>query len=235
MISINNKDRKFNIGVTTMNKIIPAFETTLFDSTLSTACVELAELGIDSFLDEGVFRSVPIVSLLIGIGKTAQNIHDRNLLRQTIKFINTFNENTISHEKVEKYKKRLNDDPKYAEEELGRVLILLNSNVDLKKSELLAKFYNSYVAEKINWDIFCELSDVTSRMFVADIGLFFAIYTKQVSDTSQCAVYKADRLIALGLIDSAMKSMSIGSSSGSKTQRYIQVNEFGSLFCSLSK
>ena len=75
-----------------MDKIVPAFETTLFDPTLSDACSELAEMGIDSLLDEGICKSIPVVSLLIGIGKTAQNIHDRNLLKQTIKFINTFNE-----------------------------------------------------------------------------------------------------------------------------------------------
>ena len=67
----------------------------------------------------------------MGLGKTAQNIHDRNLLKQTIKFINTFNEKSISTQKVEKYKNHLDSNPKYAEEELGRVIILLNSNVDL--------------------------------------------------------------------------------------------------------
>lgn len=75
-----------------MDKLVPAFETTLFDPTLSDACSDMAELGIDSLLDDGVFKSIPVVSLLIGVGKTAQNIHDRNLLKQTIKFINTFNE-----------------------------------------------------------------------------------------------------------------------------------------------
>ena len=118
-----------------MDKIVPAFETTLFDSTLSDACVDIAELGIDSLLDDGVFKSIPIVSTLVGLGKTAQNIHDRNLLKQTIKFINTFNEKSIPSKKIEKYKNHLDSNPKYAEEELGRVIILLNSNVDLKKSE----------------------------------------------------------------------------------------------------
>ncbi len=217
-----------------MDKIVPAFETTLFDSTLSDACVDIAELGIDSLLDDGVFKSIPIVSTLVGFGKTAQNIHDRNLLKQTIKFINTFNEKSISSKKVEKYKNRLDSNSKYAEEELGRVIILLNSNVDLKKSELLAKFYRSYVNEDIDWSIFCELSDITSRLFISDLHLLFDVYKKKISDTSQCQTYQADRLIALGLLDSAMKSMSIGSVSGSQTQRYIQVNNLGKLFCEIA-
>lgn len=217
-----------------MDKIIPAFETTLFDSTLSDACVDMAEMGIDSLLDDGVFKGFPVVSLLIGVGKTAQNIHDRNLLKQTIKFINTFNEKKIHPTKIAKYRKRINDNPQFAEEELGRVIILLNSNVDIKKSELLAKFYRSYVNEIIDWSLFCELSDITSRMFISDLQLLYKVYRKEISDTSQCPVYKADRLIALGLLDSAMKSMSIGNVSGSHTQRYIQVNNLGKIFCEIS-
>ena len=217
-----------------MDKLVPAFETTLFDPTLSDACSDMAELGIDSLLDDGVFKSIPVVSLLIGVGKTAQNIHDRNLLKQTIKFINTFNEKSISQEKINKYRKKIQSKPQYADEELGRVIILLNSNVELKKSELLGKFYRAYVDETIDWDTFCELSDITSRLFVSDLQLLYDIYHLQVSDTSQCPVYKADRLIALGLLDSATKSMTISSSTGSQTQRYIQTNALGKLYCQLS-
>lgn len=217
-----------------MDKLVPAFETTLFDPTLSDACSEMAELGIDSLLDESIYKSIPVVSLLVGVGKTAQNIHDRNLLKQTIKFINTFNEKSISPEKLNKYQKKLQSNPKYAEEELGRVIILLNSNVELKKSELLGKFYRAYVNETIDWDTFCEFSDITSRLFVSDLQLLYDIYHLQVSDTSQCPVYKADRLIALGLLDSATKSMTISSSTGSQTQRYIQTNSLGKLYCQIS-
>ena len=43
-----------------MDKLVPAFETTLFDPTLSDACSDMAELGIDSLLDDGVFKSIPV-------------------------------------------------------------------------------------------------------------------------------------------------------------------------------
>ena len=217
-----------------MDKIVPAFETTLFDSTLSDACVDLAELGIDSLLDDGVFKSIPIVSVLMGIGKTAQNIHDRNLLRQTIKFINTFNNGSLPIEKKEKYLAHINSDKKYAEEELGRVIILLNSTVDLKKSELLAKFYHAYVEEKINWDAFCELSDVVSRMFISDIKLLYMVFRGDIRDTSQCESYRADRLISLGLLNSATKDIMIGNSGG-RTHLYIQTNRLGNLFCEIGQ
>lgn len=218
-----------------MDKLIPAFETTLFDPTLSGMCTEMAELGIDSLLDEGIFKSVPVVGLLVGVAKTAQNIHDRNLLIQTVKFINTFNSKRLSESQKKKYKEHLDADPRFAEEELGRVLILLNSNVDVKKSELLAKFYHAYVEEKVTWELFCELSEVIMRVFITDIELLYAIYNKEVSDTTQCEAYRAERLIALGLLDSAVKSVMIGNQRGNQTHRYLQTNTFGDIFCELGK
>src|SRR5690625_403519 len=97
-----------------MDKITPAFKTTLFDPTLGEAVKDMAELGIDSLLDDAVFKSIPIINITIGLAKTAQNIHDRNLLKQTIKFINTFNNQTIDRNKLEKHKKKLNENPKFA-------------------------------------------------------------------------------------------------------------------------
>lgn len=78
------------------------------------------------------------------------------------------------------------------------------------------------------------MSDITSRLFVSDLQLLYDIYNSKVCDTSRCKVYKADRLIALGLLDSATKSMTISNSIGSQTERYINVNELGKLYCQIS-
>ena len=63
-----------------MDKIIPSFKASLFNGSYEMIG-DLVEVGIDSILDDGVAKDIPIVSTLIGIVKTAQNIHDRNLLR----------------------------------------------------------------------------------------------------------------------------------------------------------
>jgi len=215
-----------------MDKIISAFEITLLDSTLSGACADILETGIDSLLNEGIFNSIPIVNVLVGTAKTAQNIHDRNLLRQTIKFINTFNAGTIDHTKLNKYRDKISNDSKKAEEELGRVIIILNNNIDVKKSELLAQFYKAYVFESINWEQFCELSDVISRLFISDLPLLFKVYTNEVHDTSHCITYQAERLISIGLLSSAIQSMTISSGNGSNTEKHIQINELSKMFCS---
>lgn len=220
-------------GVDFLDKVIPAFETSLLEPVFSSS-IELTEIGIDSLLEDGFFKNIPIVSLLIGIGKTAQNIHDRNLLKQTLIFIKTFNDKQISEDKLKKYKEAINKSPKKAEEELGRVLIILNGNIEIKKSQMLAKIYRAYIEEIIRWNQFCELSDVVNRLFIVDINLLYKVYKNKINDTSQCYAYQADRLISLGLLDSATKSLSIGSSTSSRTVRYISTNKFGDLFCTIT-
>ena len=117
---------------------------------------------------------------------------------------------------------------------MGRVIILLNSNIDIKKSELLAKFYRAYVNEEINWATFCELSDITSRLFISDLQLLYEINAGHITDTTQCPAYKADRLISLVLLNYSMKSIIQGTTRGSKTDRFIRINELGNLFCSIT-
>ena len=75
-----------------MDKIVPSFSSSLFDGSKDSLS-NIVELGIDSLLDEGLIKDIPIVSLLVGVKNTYQNIHDRNLLRQTLTFIKQFNHN----------------------------------------------------------------------------------------------------------------------------------------------
>lgn len=60
-----------------MDQIIPSFKKTIFDGS-KDSIVDLTELGIDSLLDDGLLKDIPIVGLLVGVKNTAQNIHDRN-------------------------------------------------------------------------------------------------------------------------------------------------------------
>lgn len=216
-----------------MDKIVPAFEVSLLEPVFSSI-LDIREVGIDSLLDEGLFKDIPIVGLVMGVGKTAQNIHDRNLLKQTLKFIQTFNEKTIIEDKLQKYKKKIEQDPKRAEEELGRVLIILNNTVEIKKSELLGKIFRAYVDERIVWEQFGELSEAISRLFISDIYLLHKIFDRKINDSTQCMNYQVDRLVSIGFVNTTTKSMTIGSNNSSNTERYLNVSEFGKLFCNIT-
>ena len=88
-----------------MDELVPVFEDSLFGTSIADVGIEFAELGIDSILSDGILKDIPIVGTIVGVGKLAHNVHDRNLLRQTLPFINEFNKGLVSHEKKKNIEK----------------------------------------------------------------------------------------------------------------------------------
>ena len=212
-----------------MDQIIPSFKKTIFEES-KDSIMDLTELGIDSLLDDGLLKEVPIVGLLVGVKNTAQNIHDRSLLRQTLKFIQEFNSGKVTEEKLIKYKEKINSDNHKAEEELGRVLIILNNNIELEKSKMIANLYRNYINEVINWDEFCEFSEIVRMLFISDLLCLRKIYTGQMKDTSGTSLYPIDRLASLGLVNTSMKAIFISNNSNSRTDKYVNLTSIGGKF-----
>lgn len=212
-----------------MDKIIPSFASSLFDGS-KDSIGDITELGIDSLLDDGVFKDLPIVSMLVGVKNTYQNIHDRNLLKQTLTFIKQFNSGSINQEKLNKYRDMLNADSKKAEKELGRVLIILNSTIDMEKSQMLANLYKSYINEKINWNQFCEFAEIIKMLFLNDFNIIDLIYKHQITDTSGIEIYPIDRLTSLGIVNTVMKTIMISSNTSSKSDKYVNLTTIGQKF-----
>lgn len=212
-----------------MDKIIPSFSSSLFNGSKDSLS-DIAELGIDSLLDDGLLKDIPIVSILIGVKNTYQNIHDRNLLKQTLAFIKQFNEGTINQEKLEEYKNTINSNSKKAEKELGRVLIILNFTIDIDKSKMLANLYRNYINGKINWNLFCEFSEIIRLLFLNDFKIIGLIYIKQITDTSGIEIYPIDRLTSLGIVNTVMKSIMISNNANSRSDKYVNLTSIGKLF-----
>lgn len=189
-----------------MNKIIPSFKESLFEGA-KNSIGDLTEYGIDSLLDDGLFKAFPIVSFLVGVKNTCQNIHDRNLLRQTLQFIKEFNEGTINEDLLKEYKENINNNSNKLEEELGRVLILLNSNIELEKSKMIANLFRIYINNKISWDEFCEFSEIVKMLFVRDINYLKEIYSGKLKKISVNPDYMYNRLVSLGLINMTLKGL----------------------------
>ena len=224
-------------GWDNMDELVPAFESSLFETSITDLGIEFAELGIDSILSDGVLKDIPIVGTIVGVGKLAHNVHDRNLLRQTLTFIKEFNRSSINSGKIEKYRKKLHDSPQKLEEELGRVLILLDQNVDTIKSTFEARFYVAYVDEKISWDTFCELCDITDRLFISDIANLREAYENKGVTINAGISYKHDRLNSVGLLESDTRitgGLVFVDIEEEKKRTYMKLTIIGELFCKIA-
>ena len=165
------------------NSIITEFNNSLVINT-SDVIQDYMEIGIDSLFENELAKQVPIIKTLVGIAKVGKDLSERNFTKNLIIFLNELNAGTIDREKLIKHQEKLNNDAKLAEKELGRILIILNQVIDNEKSYFLSKLYKAYVNEIINWDLFCEYSEMLNRLYLQDLNVLRQVNIGDLSATS---------------------------------------------------
>lgn len=219
-----------------MDQLTEDFEKSLFSDT-KDVLGDYIEIGIDSFINDGILKDIPIVNTIVAVLKAGKNIHDRNLLKQTLTFIDEFNKNNISEELFNSYKNQIENDSRKCEEELGRVLLLLNNFIDKEKSIMLSKLYKAYVKQEITWNEFCEYSEIINRLFIQDFSFLKDIYLGRVNDTTnRNDIYRVERLNSLGIIGMSFKSSRISTINGVMSNRqdsYLTMNNNGKKFMNI--
>ena len=183
-----------------MDKLTEDFSKSVFNNS-KEVLEDYIEVGIDSFINDGILKDIPIVKSIVSVLNIGKNVHDRNLLRQTLVFIKEFNSGNISKDKLVAYKSMIENNPKKCEEELGRILILLNNYIDTEKSIMLARLYRAYINKIINWNEFCEFSEIINRLFIQDIQILKGIKDKNIDIMNNREdEFRIERLYSLGLI-----------------------------------
>jgi hypothetical protein len=186
--------------------LIPSMKETLFNpavSNMGDILIDIAELGLDSILDNNMLRDIPVLGTIVALCNTGTNLRERNLIRQTAIFITSFNNRSIDSIKLNTYRKKLEENPKKMEKELGRVILLLDRTLEEKQAQNLGNFYSSYVKGAISWEKFVELTEVNERIFVADIDELKSIGNCSISQSeeiSDARMYQIQRLESLGLV-----------------------------------
>lgn len=211
-----------------MKPIIPEFEKSLFEP-LEDVSQNLLELGIDTLTGNKLIKQIPIVNSLVGVIKVGYNIHERNLLLNTLAFIQDFNRDPYS-EKVKSYIEDIKGDEKKAEKELGRVLIILNRIVDSKKAIILSGMYRAYIEGNFNWNIFCDFAQVIEMLQLNDIPALNKMY-HSISYIDEWVlrdcIISIFRLLSLGLVDQQIVIHQVNMNVPAKGSRHYRISKYG--------
>lgn len=215
-----------------MDELIPAFRQSIFNDSLADGVANIAEVGIDSIMSDGLLKDIPIVNLLLNASRTFKAIHERNLLKNTALFLDAVNSQKIDDKKVQAYKKKLLNE-KTAERELGRVIVLLNQYVDNIKAQMLGKLFCQYIDRDYSWDKFCELSDILNRLFLDDMPFLYSIFGsegRQAIYHIYKIPYNIKRLESIGLVELFGEYSSFGDRLLLSENMFAELTDNGLLF-----
>jgi len=161
-----------------MEDIIPSIKEAILTDDISSLGIDFMEIGLEALFDDEIVKEIPIVKSVFAVGKTAIAIRNRHLLKKTLVFIQEMKSGKLDQERFEDYKKKLNND-KYKEQEIERVIIILDRFIDNIRAKYLAKIYVGYINSNINWDEFCDFSEIIDKLLISDFASLQKSYSKQ--------------------------------------------------------
>jgi hypothetical protein len=129
--------------------------------------IELAEVGLDSFLEEGVLKEIPVLRIFLAARKTWTAIHDQLFLRKVASFILAAPKFT-KEERKSFAREHLRDQKKI--KKLGAaIVVILDKLDDLEKPAILAKCFAALVRKKIDVQTFRRLAAAIDIAFIDDL------------------------------------------------------------------
>lgn len=135
---------------------------------LGELATEYAELGIDSILDDGVIKDIPILRTLVEIAKIGLNIRDRIYVKKIMNFLSKVGQ--TSREQREEFVKKYCEDKKHFEE---AILLLLEQAERLEKTTLIGKIFKACILGKIRYVDAIILSEMVNRAYWGDLTSMF--------------------------------------------------------------
>jgi len=159
MQSKKSPDSKDDIGLSLIE--------TIQSSEFADVAQDLAEVGLDAILTDGIFRELPIVSTIVRVTKTVLAIRDKLLLRKIYTFLRELR--GVSETERERFAAEMENDSNYQRQVGENLIMLLDRLDDLDKPTLVAKVFKAYLKGDINYHQFLRFAAVIDKILVKDL------------------------------------------------------------------
>lgn len=171
-----------------------SFEVTLTDSNLQNLGTDIAELALDSVLNEGLLKEIPVVGTIVNLSKIGTNIHDRLFIKKILSFLSALKDVSLNERK--KMIESIDNSKKYRVRVGEKLLYIIDSSEDYEISELVGLLFKAYLEGKITYDDFIKTASVLNRLNKSDFDWFvkerknFNFYLDEVGDLVSSGLFE---------------------------------------------
>ncbi len=148
-----------------------SLEEALVDSVasenLQSVAVDLAEIGIDSLLESGVGKDIPVIGSLLSLYKAGRSVRQQLFIRKVLNFLRGVS--TATSQEREKLAEELISHHGSATQAGAAVILLLDRLDELSKPALVARLFVACAKGAITVDEVLRYSAYVDRMYIGDI------------------------------------------------------------------
>lgn len=153
-----------------LKELTNSFEKTLKDSDLQNVTTSLSEVALDSLMEDGIIKDIPVIGTIVGAGKVALGIRERLFLKKIIYFISELK--TISITKRLRMIEEIDSSQKYRIKVGEKLLYIIEKCDDYEKSQIVARLFSAFIEEIITYDEFLRSASVVERIITEDLMKF---------------------------------------------------------------
>lgn len=150
----------------------------------------------DGTIDNPILKALPIANFIFGGIKTYNDFKEIKFKNNVINFFKGFIDNTITEESIKIHLDEINKNPENYKKIQQYVLEYIEMNTS-NQSLRFGFLYNALFNKKIDKDTFFELTEINQRLLEPDLRLLIEIFNNGKGGYFD---YRADRLVALGLL-----------------------------------
>ena len=156
--------------VTKLTELSDSLETTLRDSNLHAITANMAELLVDSFLEDGLVKNIPVISTLFNIGKLTGNIRDRLFAKKLLYFLSELS-STTSEQRADVLHK-LEVEKGYRGKVGEKLLYIVDRFEDHTKAQVVARLFAAFICKKLSFSEFLRAPSIVDSVYLDDLETF---------------------------------------------------------------
>lgn len=182
-----------------MNKKDPnqVFESIIKQSDLTSLSKDYGEMLIDSSLNDGMLKDIPMIGTLVGVINFGNSVNQIITTKKLYKFLSQLKD--IPEKKRLKKINKINSSKKY-QSSVGEQLFELLDKVESDgKPEILGKIFAAYIEEKIDYQTFLKISHIIKNVFYYDLVSLKQSYDGKYLNNNMDII---DTLVINGLVQS---------------------------------
>jgi hypothetical protein len=123
---------------------------------------EYAEVGLDTFLDAGIARDIPLVGTLVGLAKIGMTVHDRLFAKKILDLLTGLAD--LAVEERQALIARLEGDPKYGRKVGEHLVDLIDRIESHRKPAMVARVFKAYLRGEVDADMLHRLCGAVERV-----------------------------------------------------------------------
>lgn len=139
-----------------MSNIESSLIKTIIESDLFSVTRDIAEIGVDAILQEGILKEIPILSTLSGLAKTGATVRDYLYLKKIYRFLGELNR--IPLDERQNFIDVLGNDETEREKTGENLLLIIDRLDNINKPEILGRMFCDFLSNTISKSDFMSLA-----------------------------------------------------------------------------